>query len=165
MKNLKIQGRGKNLFFVCWGLTIPLPQNARILNGFGKGIPHIMDEGREKKFCTRCNRWIAVCYFHKANSSTPDGLMHYCPDCINQRALVRRRKRNPFTPKNLLPNYRMADKCCFNCKNSNFLTVYKGNCQILNKFKEERGGEEKGISVRTSISIYKVCDLWEAQND
>jgi hypothetical protein len=80
MKKLKIQGSGNSLFFVYRHRTIAIPQNARILNIFGKAPPRVMDNGIEKKYCPKCNKWVSARCFHR-NKCAPDGLYSSCADC------------------------------------------------------------------------------------
>ena len=62
-----------------------------------------------------------------------------------------------FSTDDLLPNYRMADKCCNNCKHFTYLCDECGHCEVLEK--------ESGIYVFPEVSEYCLCDLWEGKQE
>ena len=63
-----------------------------------------------------------------------------------------------YFAEDLLPNFRTADKCCAICRHCDVGYEGTGDCKALEKI-----GKKKKREVCTSIAIYEVCDLWEAQ--
>ena len=59
-----------------------------------------------------------------------------------------------------LPGYRMADKCCYNCKN--YVGDWDGwvKCKILIRVEEERDYDPDMVFVDSSVKNWNICDLW-----
>ena len=69
-----------------------------------------------------------------------------------------------YYAENLLPNYRVTEKCCYNCKNYDEGWEGEGDCKIMRE-KMEIENYENDIHVSARTSDYNLCDLWFKKED
>ena len=72
-------------------------------------------------------------------------------------------------PMDILPNYRIADKCCCSCKNYeedlDDKSCRYGFCGILVKMQKDSENNEFISSIDPSTEDSLLCDLWEYRDN
>ena len=94
MRIVLLENRGNDRLAVIGKKGILIPRGAEInkIGGVKRGIFYIIQDGIEKKYCSKCKQFISV-HFFSSDKYSSDGKNEYCGFCNAKTCRERRKKQ------------------------------------------------------------------------